>query len=147
MAWTMKPNTGDIRFLISAKLGTNTVANSGHLTDADVGKPVKLSVDSTYALCADGDQIDGWLMGVNPETVDGWAFGTVQVGGRVRAQLDGASTFGAVVEAAAQAAARTADASGYGQVSTHTMIAGTRKCWRIVSGTVTDDSIVLLELQ
>lgn len=147
MAWTFKPNTGDIKFLISAKLGTNTVANSGHLNDNDIGKPVKLNADSTYALCADGDQIDGWLVGVNPETVDGYAFGTVQTGGRVMAQLDGASTFGAVVEAAANAAARTADASGYGQVSTHTMIAGTRKSWRIVSGLVADNSIVVLELQ
>ena len=147
MAWTFKPNTRDIKFLTSAKLGTNTVANNGHLNDNDIGKPVKLTVDSTYALCADGDQIDGWLMGINPETVDGWCFGTVQTGGRVAAQLDGASTFGAMVEAAAQAAARTADASGYGQVSTHTMIAGTRKAWRIVSGAVLDNSVVILELQ
>lgn len=159
MAWTFTPLAGDINYVISAKLGTDTVANSGHLTDADIGKPVKLLAAGRYGLCADGDGIDGWLVGVNPDTKDGYAFGSVQIGGRIYAQLDGASTFGYVVEAAAPAAARTAESSGYGQVSSSGAYgAGVdtvaellpymhRKVWRIISGAVTDDAIVLLEKQ
>lgn len=163
MAWTFTPTAQDLQFCISAKLGTNTVANSGHLTDADIGKPLKLSAAGTYALCADGDQIDGFLVAIDPETVDGYAFGTVQIGGRVYAQLDGASTFGYMVEAAAPATVRTAEPSGYGQVSSSAAYAGVggtavdttaellpfvfAKRWRIISGAVTDDAIVLLEKQ
>ena len=163
MAWKFTPLAGDVQYLISAKLGSNTVANSGHLTNADIGKPLKLTATDRYDLCADGDGIDGWLVAVNPETVDGYAFGTVQIGGRVYAQLDGAATFGYVVEAAAPATVRTAETSGYGQVSVCAAYAGVggtavdttaellpyvfRKQWRIISGAVTDDSIVLLEKQ
>ncbi len=159
--WTFAPLAGDINYVISAKLGTDTVANSGHLTDADIGKPVKLLAAGRYGLCADGDNIDGFLVGVDPETVDGYAFGSVQIGGRIYAQLDGASTFGYYVEAGTMAAARTAETSGYGQVSTsaiYTTLDATStgdeaipfilaKKWRIISGAVTDEAIVLLEKQ
>lgn len=160
MAWNFTPLASDINFLISAKLGTDTVANAGHLNDNDIGKPLKLTATDTYGLCADGDNIDGWLVAVNPETVDGYAFGVVQIGGRIWAQLEGASTFGYMVEADAPAAARTKEASGYGQVSSHAGHALTgastvdlalplalSKKWRIISGAVTDDAIVLLEKQ
>lgn len=163
MAWTFTKTTDNLGEVISAKLGTDTVANGGHLTDADIGKPVKLLAAGRYGLCSDGDGIDGWLVGVNPNTVDGYAFGSVQIDGRIYAQLDGASTFGYMVEAAAPANARTAESSGYGQVSSSGSYAGVggtavdttaellpymhRKRWRIISGAVTDDAIVLLEKQ
>lgn len=159
MAWNFTPLASDINYLISAKLGTNTVANAGHLNDNDIGKPLKLTATDTYGLCADGDNIDGWLVAVNAEIVDGYAFGVVQIGGRIWAQLEGASTFGFVVEAGTTAAARTKEASGYGQVSSHATIGETTpnaaqyksyivsKKWRIISGAVTDDAIVLLEKQ
>lgn len=163
MAWTFTIKPSDTLQVTDAKLGTDTVANSGHLTDADIGKPLKLLAAGRYGLCADGDGIDGWLVAVNPDTVDGYAFGTVQTGGRIYAQLDGASTFGYMIEAAAPAAARTAESSGYGQVSSSGVYAGVggtavdttaellpymhRKRWRIISGAVTDDAIVLLEKQ
>ena len=160
--WTFTPLASDIQHVISAKLGSNTIANSGHLNDNDIGKPVKLSAANTYALCSDGDNIDGWVVGVDPEPIDGWSFGSVQVGGRYYAQLEGASTFGYMVEAGTTAAGRTAEPSGYGQVSSHAghavvaadaaIAIATRplilsKKWRIVSGAVTDDAIVLLEKQ
>ena len=161
MAWTFTPLAGDVQYLISAKLGTNTVANSGNLNDKDIGKPLKLLASGRYGLCADGDSIDGFLVSVDPETVDGYAFGTVQIGGRVYAQLSGASTFGYFVEAAANEARTVADASGYGQVSSsaiYTTLDATAtadehipfilaKKWRIIGGAVTDDAIVLLEKQ
>lgn len=148
MAFTIMPDTEDLHYLQSAKLGTDTVANGGNLNNNDIGKPLKLTANSTYTICSDGDQIDAFLMGVNEETVDGWAFGTVQVGGKVRVQLSGSSTIGAVVEAAATAAAKTAETSGYGQVSTHTVVTATRKMWRIIGGaSVADGAIVTIEKQ
>ena len=155
--WTFAPLAGDINHVISAKLGAST---SAKLTDNDIGKPVKLLAAGRYGLCSDGDNIDGFLVGVDPETVDGYAFGSVQTGGRVYAQLEGSSTFGYVVEAGTTAAYNTAEASGYGQVSSHAGYALTTtdtvdeirgmvlsKKWRIISGAVTDDAIVLLEKQ
>lgn len=155
--WTFAPLAGDINHVISAKLGAST---SAKLTDNDIGKPVKLLAAGRYGLCSDGDNIDGFLVGVDPETVDGYAFGSVQIGGRVYAQLEGSSTFGYVVEAGTTAAYNTAEASGYGQVSSHAGYALTTtdtvdeirplilaKKWRIISGAVTDDAIVLLEKQ
>jgi hypothetical protein len=155
--WTFTPLAGDINHVISAKLGAST---SAKLTDNDIGKPLKLLAAGRYGLCSDGDNIDGWLVGVDPEPVDGYAFGSVQTGGRVYAQLEGSSTFGYVVEAGTTAAYNTAEASGYGQVSSHAGYALTTtdtvdeirgmvlaKKWRIISGAVTDDAIVLLEKQ
>lgn len=156
--WTFAPLAGDINHVISAKLGAST---SAKLTDNDIGKPLKLLAAGRYGLCSDGDNIDGWLVSVDPETVDGYAFGSVQIGGRVYAQLEGASTFGYVVEAGTTAAYNTAEASGYGQVSSsaiYTTLDATStgdeaipfilaKKWRIISGAVTDDAIVLLEKQ
>ena len=157
MAWTFSV-LANMNDLISAKLGTNTVANSGHLTDADVGKPLKLLADGRYGLCADGDGIDGWLVSVEPYTQDGYAFGTVQIGGRVKAVCDGAITFGYMVEAAAPAAARTAETS-YGKVSVSGEYAAgvdtvaellpymQRKKWKVISGTGGDTTTVVLEKQ
>ena len=157
MAWTFSV-LANMNDLISAKLGTNTVANSGHLTDADVGKPVKLVATDRYGLCSDGDGIDGWLVSVEPYTQDGYAFGTVQIGGRVKAVCDGAITFGYMVEAAAPAAARTAETS-YGKVSVSGAYAAGvdtvaellpymhRKQWKVISGTGGDTTTVVLEKQ
>ena len=155
--WTFTPLAGDINHVISAKLGAST---SAKLTDNDIGKPLKLLAAGRYGLCSDGDNIDGFLVGVDPEPVDGYAFGSVQIGGRYYAQLEGASTFGYVVEAGTTAAYNNAEASGYGQVSSHAgyalistdtvdKIRGMvlAKKWRIISGAVTDDAIVLLEKQ
>lgn len=161
MAWTFSV-LASMDDLISAKLGTNTVANSGHLTDADIGKPLKLVATDRYGLCSDGDGIDGWLVSVEPFTQDGYAFGTVQIGGRVKAVCDGAITFGYMVEAAAPAPARTAETS-YGKVSVSGVYAGVggtavdttaellpymhRKRWRVISGTGADTTTVILEKQ
>ena len=158
MAWTFD-ELANLNDLVSAKLGTNTVANAGNLTDADIGKPVKLAATNTYALCADGDGIDGFLVSVDAFTVDGYAFGTVQIGGRKWVRCDGAITFGYMVEAAAPAAAKTAETLGYGKVSVSGEYAAgvdtvaellpfmQRKQWKVISGTGADTTLVLVEKQ
>lgn len=156
MAWTFN-ELANLNDFVSAKLGTNTVANSGHLTDADVGKPVKLVATDRYGLCSDGDQIDGFLISVEPFTQDGYAFGTVQIGGRKWCKADGAITFGYLVEAAAPAAARTAETNNIGKVSESGVYAAgidtvaeakpylAARKWRVISGSGDDTTLVLVE--
>ena len=160
MAWTFDELAENINFCYSAKLGTGTKAASGHLTDADVGKPVKLTAAGVYALCADGDNIDGFLDSVSEFTQDGYAFGTVQTGGRRWVTLSGNCAVGNCVEAAAPAAARTAETSGFGAVSIHAGhalgAASTvnlalpfivSKKWRVISGAGTNGTVALVEKQ
>lgn len=92
----------------SAALGVNP---AGKLTDSDKGKCVKLIADSTYGLVADGNDIEGILLSVEPNTVNnGYGFGTVQCKERVVATNGGAAPIavGAEVVAAAQPAVGTA---------------------------------------
>jgi len=138
----------DERDLITAKLGTDTVANSGDLNGNDIGKPLKLTAADTYDLCADGDQIDGWLYSVESYTADGYAVGTVQVSGRRRVELSGDSAIGTIVEAAANTARTVAPTNGLGVVSTHTHVTATRKLWRVISGTgLSGDTTCIVEKQ
>ena len=101
--------------VVSAALGAS---NSTKLNDADKGKAVKLIASGTYGLVADGDEIEGILIGIEPNTVNnGFSFGSVQtcyLGDRVVAINKGAGalTIGGYVVAAAQAARNTANAGG-----------------------------------
>lgn len=133
--------------------GYLTAKVKGAIVDADMGKPVKLSVDvpDTYELCADGDVIDAFLVSVATATADGLALCTINNQNYVGVQASGASTIGAFVAAAAPAAIGTAEANGVGVVSTHTPLVTDSAKWRIVSantsdGTVADgDSDVVIE--
>jgi len=134
----LMPTVSELNGIVPARLGTNTVANAGHLTDADIGKPLKLVAADRYGLCADGDVPEGWLVSVNPDTDNGYAYGSVQTGNMVQVELDGAVTIGALVAAAAPAAARTAEDNGLGKVSAHTGTATDKARWQLVSGTGLD---------
>ena len=129
-------------------VGTNRVVMfkvDGAITDADVNKPVKLSDTDLLALCADGDQIYGWIESVEVGTEDNKVICGVLIEGRTYATLSGASAVGTIVEAGANTAAGTALAGKWGVVSTHTAVAGTNKRWQIISGTGLDAADVLIE--
>lgn len=115
------------------------------VTDADVNKPVKLSASDTVDLCADGDQIYGFLDSVETHTLDGKPVVGVQISGRRWCTLSGASAVGTLVEAHTNEAAGTALATTWGLVSTHTLVAGTMKQWMIIYGSGDDASDVLVE--
>lgn len=117
------------------------------LTDLDVGKPVKISATDEVELCADGDQIYGFIAGVEPALADGKKVVSVLTAGRVKVALSGASAIGTIVEAAANTAAGVAKAGDYGLVSTHTAVVGTNKRWMVISGTGLDGATVLIEKQ
>jgi len=117
------------------------------VTDADIGKPVKLGATSEVALCADGDQIMGFIASVEPQTVGGKKLVSVLTSGRVYVILSGASDVGTLVEAAANTAAGVAKAGEYGLVSTHTVVIATEKQWKIIAGSGLDTATVLIEKQ
>lgn len=131
--------------------------NDSGIDDNDLNKPVKLVSSDTVALCSDGDQIYGFINSVEQRTQDGKTIVGIQDSGRVWVQLSGASSFGALVEAGANAAAGTAN-SGTKKaiVSTHSYdttdvasLAGSLvdKAWKIISGTFSDGDTVLIEKQ
>ncbi len=121
--------------IMTVLLGAST---STPLNDNDIGKPVKWVATDRYALCADGDPIEGFLVSVGDGTLDGFAYGTIiaaKSGAMKRVELDGTVALGAYVEAAAPAAVNTAEANGLGKVSVRaTPVAGDNH-WRLISGT------------
>lgn len=133
--------------LESAALGVNA---AGKFTDADLNKAVKFGIANNYVLCANGDQIDGFVKAIEPFTVnDGFSFGGVQRQGRVTAEVganQGATPMavGDLVAADTQVALGTAGAA---KVRTVAGVAGKSswRCIRIISGTGAAGSVVLLE--
>ena len=123
--------------------GYFTAKVKGAVADADVGKPVKLSVDTTdtYELCADGDLPEAWIIGVDPATADGLKLCTLNGAGRVRVEASGAMTVGDAVAAGVNAAAGTANANKLGIVKTYTVTGTEKMLWRVISGNTTDGSI------
>ena len=65
----------------TARLGAGTAVGD-RLSDADVGKIVKLVGDSRYNLVAAGDAIEGVVAAVESYTADGYSIGSVQVNDR-----------------------------------------------------------------
>lgn len=147
--------------------GYFTAKIKGNVTDNDVGKPVRLSTDvpDTYQLCADGEAIDAFVVGIEAATADGLHLCTLNNRGFVRCEADGALTIGGLVEAAANGAAGTANTNGLPLVSAKAAVAADLAddasgaliaasvnavlaeallpvpIWRVVSGTTTDGDV------
>lgn len=73
----------------TVRLGTNTIANSGGYTDKEVGKAVKLTAESRYALCAAGDPIQGVISSMNAGSFDGFSIGGIVATGLKSVTFDG----------------------------------------------------------
>ena len=79
----------DSATVVTARVADGTGA-ANQLTDADVGKLVKLVGDSQYGLCAVGDEIEAILNTADEmATQDGYKIGGVRKNGRVTVALDG----------------------------------------------------------
>ena len=116
------------------------------ITDNDVLKPVTYpSTTDLVVLAANGEQIYGFITAVMPGLQDGKKIVSIQIDGRMKVILDGASAVGTIVEAAANEAAGVAKAGNYGLVSTHTLVAATRKQWMIISGAGDSGTVALIE--
>ena len=85
----MKETLSPYRINDTARLADGT-GEANQLKDADVGKFLKLVGDSQYGLCAAGDEIEGFLLALEPPmTYDGYYLGTVQTDKRFRAVSEG----------------------------------------------------------
>jgi hypothetical protein len=118
---------------------------AGYLTDADVGKGVKLGATDRYILALDGDEIEGFLVSVESATIDGYTFGSIVKTGNKEITFQGAGiVIGSIVVFGTPIAKGTAltvppavklgaaiaasQAKPYGwNPSTHV--------WRVISGT------------
>ncbi len=136
----------DEQGIIATALG----GTSTKFADADRGKPVKLSTANNYVLCAQGDAIEGIVVSISPETVNGgYSFGSIQTEGRIYAKVGasqtGALTIGEFAVAETPTALGTAEASNYPLVVQGTPATFKWRVIRIVSGTGVAGDIVLLE--
>lgn len=73
---------------VTARLGVGS-GSANYVTDAEIGKPVKLVGDSQYDLCAVGNQIEAFITAVESATLDDFSIGSVDAEGRKRVTLDG----------------------------------------------------------
>lgn len=131
--------------VISTALGASSGAK---LVENDTGKPVKLAASQNYIVCSAGDEIEGFVSSISPETVnDGFSFGGVLTEGRMTAQVDAAQVgtlaIGEYAVAGASSALGTKDT--YPKVKEGTPAKFWWRVIRIVSGTGVAGDIVLLE--
>lgn len=134
--------------VISTALGVDA---SNKLNDNDIGKPVKLGASNNYELCADGEDIHGFLVSTEAPTVnDGFSFGSVQRNKRFEVQVEagelGTAVVGTFVCAGIPLAARNALVA-YAQVIIKVLAADSER-WRVirvVTGTGVAGDRVLIE--
>lgn len=74
--------------VVTARLGAGT-GTANNLTDAEVGKFVKLAGESRYDLVAVGNEIEGRIVALEVATQDGFTLGSVQTEGRFNVTFDG----------------------------------------------------------
>lgn len=75
---------------VSALAADTAGLAAGRLTDADVGKAMKLGATDRYVLAVEGDEIEGYLVSVEPATVDGFSFGSIVLEGNKTVTFQGA---------------------------------------------------------
>lgn len=113
----------------------------------DVGKAVKLSTANNYILATAGDEIEGFVEAIEPQTYNsGFSYGTVRRNRRMICQVGtteaGTVGPGDLVVADTQAALGTA---GLPTVQTGTPTTFLWRCIRIISGTGASGDKVLIE--
>lgn len=95
--------------VVSSKLGPDAATK---YTMTEVGKAMKMAGSGNYVLCADGDEVEGFMDSLEPMTQDGFSFGGVanpSSGQRVECKVGGATVlvFGDLIVAGVQAAVGT----------------------------------------
>ncbi|MDI1362519.1 hypothetical protein [Methylotenera sp.] len=130
---------------------------SGYLTDADVGKAVKLGATDRYVLAVAGDEIEAFIVAVESATVDGYSFGSVVLAGRKSVVLEGSVAIGGLVVVATPVAKGVASATALlVKAGTAASQSGTSPfaytartpnthLWRLISGAGTAGSVGVIE--
>ncbi|WP_422451851.1 hypothetical protein [Endozoicomonas sp. ALC066] len=85
--FVMNPKVGaDPRPDITDTALMDAAGAKAHFTQDDLGKAVKLGADSSYQICTADDEIEGFVVAVEPFTVNsGHSFGSVQRNQRTHA--------------------------------------------------------------
>lgn len=143
-----------------AALGTS--GNKGQFTDKDFGKPLKLVADSTYDVCAAGDEIEEIFdaLAAQQSTVNnGYQIGTIRDDGQFLGIIDDVTepvAVGKYVVSGAQAALGTRNSPAGKETTAYAKVrcvanadrAAMLNKWRIVSiqtGSGAVGTIVLVE--
>lgn len=131
--------------VITTALGASAGAK---LNDNDIGKPVKMGTAQNYVVCSAGDDIEGFVVAIEPATVnDGFSFGSVIRNKRMIARVDAAQAgtlaVGEYAVAGASSALGTKD--DYPKVKEGSPTHFHWRVIRVVSGTGVAGDLVLLE--
>jgi hypothetical protein len=78
----------DVTKIETARFGAGTGA-ANFIDDKEVGKACKLVAESRYNLCAVGDEIEGFVEGVETQTQDNYSMVSVRRDGRKVVMFDG----------------------------------------------------------
>ncbi len=141
--------------VISTKLGSRAgtanenKAGLGEYSDTEIGKAVKLGDADNFLLCADGDELDGFIDNIDGGgTEDGYTFGGVargNAGQRFEAQVAAGATQVALNDLVVAGAQLPVGTKGLPQVKEGTP---TRHLWRvmrIITGTGVAGDKILIE--
>ena len=131
--------------IVSTVLGVST---SAKFSQEDIGKPVKLGALQNYALCATGDDIEGFVVAVEPNTVnDGFSFGSVRRNKRMtcRVSSDQTATLAVGEYAVAGIPSALGTKDDYPMVKEGAGVVYKWRVLRVISGTGVAGDLVLIE--
>jgi hypothetical protein len=153
--------TAPTRASVAVRFGAGALL-ANRWDSKEEGKAVKLTAESTYDLCAAGDEIEGFVTSVEAATANGWSIGGITRWDRRWAMADGLQatpgtgtiTLGGYVVAGTATAKGTALTDGLPKVTLATTQATVRNGpnnWRVVSlgpiGTGAVGTRIVLERQ
>jgi hypothetical protein len=117
----------------SAALDTANGVTAGNWTADDAGRALKLGTAQSYTECASGNEIDAFLMSVEPFTVaDGKSFGSIKRKGRIQVKAGGAIAFGDYVVAGTAPARATVTTPASGTPAVVISGSPTKCLWRYI---------------
>lgn len=154
-AFALLTNNPERLNVITAKLGsragnaTELKAGLGEYGDAEVNKAVKLGTVDNFVLCADGDELDGFIDNIDAGgTENGFTLGGVarcNGGQRMKVQVAAGATAVAIDDLVVAGEQLAVGTEGLAQVKEGTP---TRHLWRVMSllgGTGAAGSNILIE--
>ena len=130
--FTVMPTVGAVLHTFRAG---GTVASGNNLTEADIGKAVKIGGESAVVLATGDDEIFGFLRTIEPGLVDGYNLCGVQVDGYAKVDTD-SKTIGSPVVVATNPAKGTAGLTKIKVAPSGNDDVGTASSWVIVGAGV-----------
>jgi hypothetical protein len=142
--FTLGETTQDIREGSATRLlGVN---KKEPYSQNDVGKSVKLVGNGRFGLCADGEEIEGFITSVEPYTTEGYAVGSVRrrMNGKLVYTTGPIALGDQVVSAAQTAVGVKVDAKEFGYPTVKRGTPATHK-WRVLWLSNAGDNVAYIE--